>query len=99
MIGTEANGVVRAWSRSTGERAWDTDRLKYRELTSPLMLDKGIVVGDEGGWLYVLSNKDGSLLNRTQTPASGFASSPTALPNGGFVILARSGQLMAYQLP
>jgi hypothetical protein len=63
------------------------------------MLEKGIVVGDEGGWLYVLSNKDGSLLNRTQTPASGFASSPTALPNGGFVILARSGQLMAYQLP
>ena len=99
LIGTEANGVVRAWSRSTGERAWDTDRLKYRELTSPLMLEKGIVVGDEGGWLYVLSNKDGSLLHRTQTQANGFASSPTALPNGGFVILARSGQLMAYQLP
>ena len=99
LVGTETNGVVQAWSRSTGERVWDSDRLKYRELTGPLMTSQGLVVGDAGGWLYVLSAKDGSLLNKIKTPAEGFASTPTALPEGGFVILTRNGQLLAYQLP
>ncbi|MCE2676534.1 MAG: outer membrane protein assembly factor BamB [Burkholderiaceae bacterium] len=99
LVGSESNGVVRAWSRAAGERAWDTDRLKYRELTSPLVTAKGVVLGDEGGWLYVLSASDGSLLNRIQTSSSGFASAPTPLAQGGFVVLTRNGQLLAYQLP
>ncbi|MSQ65035.1 MAG: outer membrane protein assembly factor BamB [Limnohabitans sp.] len=99
LVGTESNGVVRAWNRASGERLWDTDRLKYRDLSQPLWTAKGIVITDEGGWLYVLSGKDGSLLNRLQTPAQGFASSPTALDNDGFVVLTRDGLLLAYQLP
>ncbi len=99
LVGTEANGVVRAWGRSTGERAWDSDRLKYRELTDPLVTPQGIVVGDAAGWLYILSTKDGSLLNKVKTPAEGFASKPTALPEGGFVILTRNARLLAYRLP
>ncbi len=99
LVGTEANGVVQAWNRATGERAWDTDRLKYRELTDPLMTSQGLVVGDAGGWLYVLSAKDGSLLNKVKTSAEGFASKPTALPEGGFVVLTRNAQLLAFQLP
>lgn len=99
LVSSESNGVVRAWSRSTGERVWDTDRLKYRELSAPLWTTKGVVVGDEGGWIYVLSGKDGSLLNRLQTTASGFASAPTPMADGGFVMLSRNGQLSAYQLP
>jgi hypothetical protein len=91
--------VVQAWNRSTGERLWDTDRLKYRELTAPLWTPKGVVVGDAGGYLYLLSGQDGHLLNKLKTAASGFASSPTALPDGGFVVLTRNGLLQAYQLP
>jgi hypothetical protein len=64
-----------------------------------LVTPKGVVLGDEGGWLYLLSANDGSLLNRLQTSSAGFASAPTPLANGGFVILTRNGQLLAYQLP
>ncbi len=99
LVGTEGNGVVRAWSRTTGERLWDTERLKYRELTTPLWTSKGIVVGDDAGWLYILSGKDGRLLNKIKTGADGFASPPTALADGGFVVLTRNGLLLAYQLP
>jgi outer membrane assembly lipoprotein YfgL len=99
LVGAESNGVVRAWTRAGGERSWDTDRLKYRELTSPLLTTKGVVLGDEAGSLYLLSATDGSLLNRVQTSSAGFASAPTSLANGGFVILTRNGQLLAYQLP
>lgn len=99
LVGAESNGVVRAWNRANGERLWDTDRLKYRDLSQPLWTAKGVVITDEGGWLYVLSGKDGSLLNRLQSPAPGFASAPTALDDGSFVVLARNGLLLAYQLP
>ena len=99
LVGTESNGVVRAWSRSNGDRLWDTDRLKYRDLSQPLWTVKGIVVVDEGGFMYLLSGKDGSLLNRLQTPASGFASAPTAVTGSHFVALARNGLLLSYQLP
>jgi len=99
LIGTESNGMVQAWSRTSGDRLWDSDRLKYRELTGPLFTSKGIVIGDSGGWLYLLSAVDGSLMNRVQTSSDGFASTPTALTDGGFVVLTRSGLLLAYQLP
>ncbi|NBS75871.1 MAG: outer membrane protein assembly factor BamB [Betaproteobacteria bacterium] len=99
LIGTESNGMVQAWSRTTGDRVWDTDRLKYRELTGPLFTSKGVVIGDSGGWLYLLSSVDGSLINRVQTSSDGFASTPTALADGGFVVLTRDGFLQAYQLP
>lgn len=99
LIGTEGNGMVQAWRRSTGDRVWDSDRLKYRDLTGPLLTSKGIVVGDSGGWLYLLSAENGSLLNRVQTSSDGFASAPTALADGGFVVLTRDGLLLAYQLP
>jgi len=99
LIGTESNGMVQAWSRTSGDRLWDSDRLKYRELTGPLFTSKGIVIGDSGGWLYLLSAADGSLINRVQTSSDGFASTPTALADGGFVVLTRNGLLLAYQRP
>ena len=99
LIGTESNGMVQAWNRTSGDRLWDSDRLKYRELTGPLFTSKGIVIGDSGGWLYLLSAADGSLINRVQTSTDGFASTPTALADGGFVVLTRNGLLLAYQLP
>jgi len=99
LIGTESNGMVQAWSRTTGDRLWDSDRLKYRELTGPLFTSKGIVIGDSGGWLYLLSSTDGSLINRVQTSSDGFASTPATLADGGFVVLTRDGLLQAYQLP
>jgi outer membrane protein assembly factor BamB len=99
LIGTESNGMVQAWNRATGDRLWDSDRLKYRELTGPLFTSKGVVIGDSGGWLYLLSSADGSLINRVQTSSDGFASTPTALADGSFVVLTRDGLLQAYQLP
>jgi len=98
VVGVESNGVIQAWNRRTGERLWDTDRLKYQEVSAPLWTAKGLIVGDSGGYLYLLSGQDGHLLSKLKTP-SGFASAPTELPNGGFVVLSRNGLLQAYQLP
>jgi outer membrane assembly lipoprotein YfgL len=98
LIGTEANGVVTAWHRSSGERAWQADRLRYRHLSAPLVTPKGIVVADSGGWAYLLSMTDGALLNRWKTDDTELAGYPQAFA-GGFLLLNRSGRLAAYQFP
>lgn len=98
VIGAEANGVVTAWQRASGERVWQADRLRYRRLSAPLVTPKGIVVADSGGWAYLLSLKDGALLNRWKTDESELAGYPVAFA-GGFLLLNRSGRLAAYQFP
>ena len=59
VLGAEADGRLIAWRRATGEKAWELDRLKYRELSAPLSLERLMVVGDgtgrgaravHGGW-------------------------------------------------
>src|SRR6218665_1506855 len=47
IFGTESNGTVVAWRRSDGTRLWDSDRLKHRKLTAPLLLGRSVVVGDD----------------------------------------------------
>ena len=98
VVGAEANGVVVAWQRSSGERLWQADRLRYRRLSAPLVTPKGIVVIDSGGWAYLLSLSDGALLNRWKTDDSDLAGYPQAFA-GGFLLLNRSGRLAAYQFP
>jgi outer membrane assembly lipoprotein YfgL len=98
VIGTEANGVVVAWQRNSGERLWQADRLRYRRLSAPLVTPKGIVVADSGGWAYLLSLSDGALLNRWKTDESALAGYPLAFA-GGFLLLNRSGRMAAYQFP
>lgn len=98
VVGAEANGVVVAWQRSSGERLWQADRLRYRRLSAPLVTPKGIVVVDNGGWAYLLSLTDGALLNRWKTDDTDLAGYPQAFA-GGFLLLNRSGRLAAYQFP
>ena len=98
VVGAEANGVVVAWQRSSGERLWQADRLRYRRLSAPLVTPKGIVVADSGGWAYLVSLTDGALLNRWRTDDTALAGYPQAFA-GGFLLLNRSGRLAAYQFP
>lgn len=98
VVGTESNGVVIAWQRASGERLWQTDRLRYRHLSAPLVTPKGIVVADSGGWVYLMSLTDGALLNRWRVADSALASPPVSFA-GGFLLLTRSGRLSAHQFP
>ncbi len=55
LFGTEADGTVIAWKRTDGERAWSSDRLRYRGLTAPLVAGRSVVIGDASGFIHVLS--------------------------------------------
>lgn len=95
VFGTEGDGRVVAWRRADGENAWSTDRLRYRNLTSPLVVGRSIAIGDSAGFVHLLSREDGSLLNRLTTDGSPVAAAPLLAANT-LVVVTRSGGVYGF---
>ena len=98
LIAPLSNGVVQAWSRATGERLWETERLKYRILSAPLVTPRGVLVADNGGWLYLLSLTDGALLNRIKLETEELATAPV-FAGDRYVVVTREGRVTGLQIP
>ncbi|GKT24298.1 hypothetical protein AVHM3334_14315 [Acidovorax sp. SUPP3334] len=96
IFGTESNGVVVAWRRADGSRAWSSDRLQYRKLTGPLLLGRSVVVGDDTGLVHLLSREDGAPLNRMATDGSGIAAAPVAAGDT-LVVVTRNGGVYGFR--
>jgi outer membrane protein assembly factor BamB len=98
LIAALSNGVVQAWNRSNGERVWETERLKYRNLSAPLVTPRGVLVADNNGWLYLLSLADGALLNRVKLDGDELATAPV-LAGDRYVLVTREGRVTGLQIP
>jgi len=98
VIAPLANGVVQAWDRTTGERLWETERLKYRILSAPFVTPRGVLIADNGGWLYLLSLADGALLNRIKLDSNALAAAPV-LAGDRYVVVSREGRITGLQIP
>jgi len=96
LFGTEADGTVIAWRRSDGERAWSTDRLRYRSLTAPLVVGRSVAIGDFTGFIHLLSREDGSLLNRLPTDGSAIAAAPV-LAGNTLIAVTHNGGVYGFQ--
>jgi outer membrane protein assembly factor BamB len=98
VVAPLANGVVQAWRREDGERVWETERLKYRVLSAPLVTPKGVVIADSGGFVYVLSLSDGTLLNRLKMDGEDLAAAPVVAMDT-YVLVSRDGRITGLNLP
>ena len=96
LFGTEADGTVIAWKRADGERVWSVERLRYRNLTAPLVAGRSVVVGDLAGFVHLLSRDDGSLLNRLPTDGSAIAAAPV-LVGSTLVVVTQNGGVFGFQ--
>lgn len=96
IFGTESNGSLVAWNRNDGTRLWGSDRLKHRKLTSPLLLGRSVVVGDDTGLVHLLSRTDGAPLNRMATDGSGIAAAPVAAADT-LVVVTRNGGVFGFR--
>ncbi len=96
VFGTESDGKVVAWRAANGERAWESERLKYRGLTAPLAVGRSIAVGDGTGLVHLLSRDDGALLNRLSTDGSAIAAAP-ALVGNTLVVVTRNGGVFGFR--
>ena len=96
VYGTESDGKVIAWRRSDGERAWVSERLKFRGLTAPLVVGRSVAVGDATGLVHLLSRTDGSPLNRLTTDGSEIAAAPV-LVGDTLVVVTRNGGVFGFR--
>jgi outer membrane protein assembly factor BamB len=82
------NGGVHALDKSSGAVAWKQEKLLYRRLTSPVVVQGRVVVGDGQGFLHVLAPEDGSLIGRLATDGTAIE---TLVPAGDGVLLQTAG--------
>jgi outer membrane protein assembly factor BamB len=97
IFGADADGRINAWRRSDGERMWTTDRLRYRELTTPVALGAQVVVADTTGRVYWFDRDNGVLQQWMDTDDSGVALSPVQVGKH-LVFATRNGGIYAFAL-
>jgi outer membrane protein assembly factor BamB len=95
VFGSESDGVVQAWRRVDGERAWTTDALRYRSLSAPLVVGRSVAVGDFVGIVHLLSRENGALLNRLTTDGSPIVAAPVLVGNT-LVAVTRNGGIFGF---
>lgn len=96
VFGTESDGKVLAWRRGDGERAWVSERLKYRGLTAPLAIGRSVAVGDAQGYVHFLSRQDGSPMGRVGTDGSPIVAAPV-LVGDTLVVVTRNGGVFGFR--
>lgn len=96
VIGAENNGNLMAWSREDGKKLWTSERLRYRQLSAPLLIGRSVVVGDSSGTVHFLSREDASPLNRVQTDGSGIDIAPV-VADDTMVVVTRNGGVFGFR--
>lgn len=94
----DEQGVVHAFDRSTGASVWRQDKLKYRNVSAPVALPMGLVVGDGEGFLHVLDRDTGEFISRMNVGGGGVMSILPALGPNTVLLQTRGGSLMAVTL-
>jgi outer membrane protein assembly factor BamB len=82
-----------AFGREGGASVWRNDRMQNRALTTPLALDRAIVVGDLKGYLHYLSPADGSFLARVEIGDGAVVARPQPWADG--VVVQSQGGTVA----
>ncbi len=95
VFGPEGDGRVMAWRRGDGERAWVSERLRYRQLSAPLALGRSVILGDGSGNVHFLSREDGSLLTRKATDGSAIVAAPVVAEDT-LVVVTRNGGVFGF---
>jgi outer membrane protein assembly factor BamB len=73
----DEGGIVQAFSRS-GTALWKQAALAKRTLTAPISVDGYLMVGDEDGFVYILSRDSGEIVGRVLTDGSALLPMPCA---------------------
>jgi len=82
-------GAVHALDKTTGASVWKQDKLAWRRLTAPMVVEGRVVVGDGFGYLHVLSPDDGAIVGRLATDGSQILSMVFA--SGGLALQTAKG--------
>lgn len=95
VYGVEEDGRIISWKSTDGVQVWQSDSLRYRELSPPTVVGRSIAVGDQSGWVHLLSRADGTTMTRVKTDGSAVSVAP-ALVEGTLVVATRNGAVYGF---
>lgn len=87
---------VKALRANSGQTLWTNDQLQYRRLTAPVYANGYVAVGDQEGYLHLLSTQDGRFVGRTRVDRSGL-SAPMVADDNYLYVLGNGGRVRAYR--
>lgn len=93
----EDDGSVKAFLRNGQGLRWEQDALAYRELSRPTPVSSYLAVADFEGYLHLLSQVDGSFVERLKVDGDG-ARADMHSDGRILYVYGNSGKLMAYEI-
>jgi outer membrane assembly lipoprotein YfgL len=96
VYGVDASGRITAWRAASGDVAWTSEKLLYRQLSGPAVLGRAVVFGDLEGWLHFFDRDTGTPLLRLPTDGSAIVL-PPVVAGGTLLVATRSGSLLAFR--
>lgn len=93
----ESNDHVQAVDAASSASVWRQTSLENRQLTSPGVLGRTVVVGDYEGYLHFMSQTDGRFTARYRVDSSGLRGDMLVVDDTLYV-LSNAGRLMALRL-
>jgi outer membrane protein assembly factor BamB len=94
---TDANSNLYQIDKSNGNIVWKQDKLAFRWITAPVLLDQFILVADQSGYVHILSDETGHFAGRINTGKDPILSAPVVYQDK-FYVLNQAGVLAAYEI-
>jgi outer membrane protein assembly factor BamB len=96
VFAADASDRIQAWKLAGGEPVWNSERLLYRGLSTPLVVGRTVVFGDETGLLHFLDRTDGRTLLRLPTDGRPIVAGPIRV---GVTLIAvtKAGGVFAFR--
>ncbi|HTT12828.1 MAG TPA: outer membrane protein assembly factor BamB [Burkholderiaceae bacterium] len=99
VYAVDAKSHVYAFGREGGANQWRNDKMQNRALTTPLALDRAVVVGDLQGFVHFLAPESGDFLARAEVGDGAIVARPqqwadsvVVQSQGGTIALLALGQ-------
>jgi len=90
---TDSEDQIWASDPVSGGGRWKQERLRYRQLTAPALISNLIAVGDLGGYVHLIAQKDGRLVGRTRISRKGAINTRPVVAGNRLVVYANDGTL------
>ena len=96
VFGADASDRITAWRASSGDVAWQSEKLLYRGLSGALAVGPSVVFGDSEGYLHFMAAASGEQQLRLRTGSKAILGAP-ALSGTTMMVVAQDGGIYAFR--
>lgn len=96
VIGADASDRITAWRASSGDVAWQSEKLLYRGLSGALAVGPSVVFGDSEGYLHFIEAASGEQQLRLRAGSKAILGAPS-LSGTTMLVVAQDGGVYAFR--